>query len=50
MGSYLPTPKPFIELLINDMIADKNKKIRKLITIFVSKNESNAQQLETELT
>jgi len=50
MGSSLPTNKPFIELLINDTIADTHKKIRKVITIFVSTNESNAKQLETELT
>ncbi|MEG4805635.1 hypothetical protein QUB63_34135 [Microcoleus sp. ARI1-B5] len=49
MGSSLPTHKPFIELLINDTIADTQKKVRKIITIFVSRNESNAKQLETEL-
>ena len=27
MGSFLPTNKPFIELLINAIIADKKKKI-----------------------
>ncbi|MEP6514879.1 hypothetical protein [Microcoleus vaginatus] len=32
------------------MIADTHKEIRKVITVFVSKNQSNAQQLETELT
>ncbi|WP_333436075.1 hypothetical protein [Microcoleus sp. D2_18a_D3] len=33
------------------MIADTHKEIRNFITVFViSKNESNAQQLETELT
>ncbi|MEG4324412.1 hypothetical protein [Microcoleus sp. herbarium5] len=31
------------------MIADTHKEIRKVITVYVSKNESNAQQLETEL-
>jgi hypothetical protein len=50
MGSSLPTNKPFIELLINDTIADRHKKNRKFITVFVSKNESNSKQLETELT
>jgi len=50
MGSSLPTNKPFIELLINDTIAERHKEIRKVITVFVSKNESNAKQLETELT
>lgn len=32
------------------MIADTHKEIRKVITVFVSKNQSNAKQLETELT
>ena len=32
------------------MIADRHKEIRKFITVFVSKNESNAKQLETEIT
>ncbi|MEG4251763.1 hypothetical protein [Microcoleus sp. Pol10D4] len=32
------------------MIADTHKEIRKVITVFASKNKSNAQQLETELT
>jgi len=32
------------------MIADTHKEIRKVITVYVSKNESNAKQLETELT
>jgi len=50
MGSSLPTNKPFIELLINDIIAEKQKKTIKIMTIFVSKNQSNATQLETELT
>lgn len=50
MGSSLPTNQPFIELLINDNTADTHKDIRKLITVFVTRNESNAKQLETELT
>jgi len=50
MGSSLPTNKPFIELLINDIIADKQKKCLKFMTVFVSSNLSNAKQLETELT
>jgi len=50
MGRELPTNKPFIELLINDTIAERHKEIRKLITVCVSKNESKSQQLETELT
>jgi hypothetical protein len=32
------------------MIADPHKEIRKVITVFVSKNESKAKQLETEMT
>ncbi|MEG4007601.1 hypothetical protein QUA41_18525 [Microcoleus sp. Pol11C1] len=32
------------------MMTDTHKAIRKLITVFASKNESNFQQLETELT
>ncbi|WP_445240816.1 hypothetical protein [Microcoleus vaginatus] len=32
------------------MIADTHKAIRKFITVFASKSESNSQQLETELT
>ncbi|MEG4029635.1 MULTISPECIES: hypothetical protein [unclassified Microcoleus] len=32
------------------MIADQHKVIRKFITIFASENESNSQQLETEVT
>jgi hypothetical protein len=50
MGSSLPTNKPFIELLINDIIADKQKNFLKFMTVFVSSNLSNAKQLETELT
>ena len=50
MGSYLLTNKPFIQLLINDIIADKQKKPIKVMTVFVSSNQSNAKQLETELT
>jgi len=50
MGSFLPTNKPFIELLINAIIADKKKKYIKVRTVFVSSNLSNAKQLETELT
>ena len=49
-GSFLPTNKPFIELLINDIIADKQKNYIKVMTVFVSSNLSNAKQLETELT
>ena len=50
MGSSLPTNKPFIELLINDLIAETPKKNREVMTVFVTRNESNAKQLETELT
>ncbi len=50
MGSSLPNNKPFIELLINDIIAETQKKNRKVMTVFVTKNQSNAKQLETELT
>ncbi|MBD1830993.1 hypothetical protein H6F71_26980 [Microcoleus sp. FACHB-61] len=49
-SSYLLTHKPFIQLLINDIIAEKQKNNIKIITVFVSKNQSNAKQLETELT
>ena len=41
--------KPFIELLINDIIADKQKNYIKVMTVFVSSNLSNAKQLETKL-
>ena len=50
MGSSLPTNKPFIELSINDIIAEKPKKNREVMTVFVTRNESNAKQLKTELT
>ena len=50
MGSSLQTNKRFIELLINDIIADKQKNSIKVRTVFVSSNQSNAKQLETELT
>ena len=50
MGSSLPTTKPFIQLLINDIIAEKQKKLIKVMTVFVSSNLSNAKQLATELT
>ena len=49
MGSSLPTNKPFIELLINDIIAEKKKNSIKVMTVFISSNLSNAKQLETEL-
>jgi len=49
MGSSLPTTKPFIELLINDIIAEKQKNPIKVMTVFVSSNLSNAKQLETKL-
>jgi hypothetical protein len=50
MGSCLLTNKPFIELLINDIIAEEQKNPIKVITVFVSSNLSNAKQLETKLT
>jgi hypothetical protein len=50
MGSSLPTNKPFLELLINDIIANKQKNPIKVMTVFISSNQSNAKQLETELT
>ncbi|MEG3956540.1 hypothetical protein [Microcoleus sp. herbarium2] len=51
MGSSLPTTKPFRELLIDDIIAEKEKNpIKKVMTVFASSNQSNAKQLETELT
>ena len=50
MGGCLPTNKPFIELLINDIIAEKPKNPIKVMTVFASSNLSNAKQLETELT
>jgi hypothetical protein len=50
MGSSLPTTKPFIQLLINDIIADKQKNPIKNMTVFISSNLSKAKQLETELT
>ena len=50
MGSSRQTNKPFIELLINDISAYKQKKPIKVMTVFVSSNQSNAKQLETELT
>jgi hypothetical protein len=50
MGIFLPTNKPFIELLINDIIAAQQKNPIKVMTVFISSNQSNAKQLETELT
>jgi hypothetical protein len=50
IGSSLPTTKLFIELLINDIIAEKQKTPIKVMTVFASSNQSNAKQLETELT
>jgi len=50
MGSSLQTNKRFIELLINDIIADKQKDFIKVMTVFISSNLSNAKQLKTELT
>ena len=50
MGRSLPNNKPFIELLINDIIAETTKKNTKVMTVFFSINLSNAKQLETELT
>ncbi len=50
MGSSLPTNKLFIELLINDIIAEKQKTPIKVMTVVVSSNLSKAKQLETELT
>ncbi|NQE33927.1 DUF6887 family protein [Microcoleus asticus] len=50
MGSYLPNNKPLIELLINDMISHTQKQHIKTLAVFVSRNESTAKQLETELT
>ena len=49
MGSSLLINKPFIELLINDMMADPQTRNRKIMTIFISRNESNSQRLETQL-
>ena len=46
----MPTTKSFIELLINDIIADRQKDSIKVMTVFVSSNLSNAKQLETDLT
>ena len=46
----MPTKKPFKENLINDIIAEKQKKPTKVMTVFVSSNLSKAKQLETELT
>jgi hypothetical protein len=43
MGSFLPTKKPFRELLINDIIADKQKSLIKVMTVFVSNKLSNAK-------
>ena len=50
MGSSLQTNKRFIELLINDIIAEIQKNSIKVRTVFISSNLSNAKQLETELT
>ena len=50
MGSSLLTNKPFIEILINYIIAEEQKNPRKVMTVFVSSHLSNAKQLETELT
>jgi hypothetical protein len=50
MGSSRSTTKPFIQLLINDIIAEKQKNYIKFMTVFISSNLSNAKQLETELT
>jgi hypothetical protein len=49
MGGSLPTNKLFIELFINDIIAEKPKNPIKVMTVVVSSNLSNAKQLETEL-
>jgi hypothetical protein len=50
MGSSLPTNKPFIEILINHIIAEQQKNPIKVMTVIISSNLSNAKQLETELT
>ena len=50
MGSSRQSNKRFIELLINDIIAEKQKNYIKVMTVFISSNLSNAKQLETELT
>jgi hypothetical protein len=50
MGGSLPTNKLFRELLINDIIADKQKNPIKVLTVVVSSNLSKAKQLETKLT
>jgi hypothetical protein len=50
MGSSLPTNKPLREILINDIIADRQKNTIKFMTVFISSNQSKAKQLETELT
>ncbi len=46
----MQTTKPFIDILINDIIAEKQKNPIKVMTVFISSNLSNAKQLETELT
>jgi hypothetical protein len=43
MGSSLPTNKLFIELLINDIIAEKQKNPIKVMTVVVSSNLSKAK-------
>lgn len=50
MGSSLPTNKPFLDILINDMVDSTQKEFRSRITVFVIKDETNAQKLEAELT
>ena len=50
MGSSLPTTKPIIELLMNDIIAEQEKNPIKVMTVFASSHQSKAKQLETELT
>ena len=49
MGSFLPTNKPFREILINDIVAEKQKNPIKFMTVFISSNQANAKQLEKEL-
>lgn len=49
LGSSLPTNKPFIEILINDMADSDREKLRNIITVFAIKDETNARRLEAEL-
>lgn len=50
MRASLPTHKPFIELFIEDMLRDNQTDFISLLTVFVSKNETEALELDSEIT